>query len=85
MYPTHTHTHTRARTHTHTHARARTHTHTHAQVEKLILAEGSKGVLAGLATSYDQGVVGLVSNLGSLVVRTLLQPLEEAAFAAFSR
>lgn len=31
-----------------------------------------------------QGVYGLVSNLGSLVVRTLFQPLEEAAFAAFS-
>ena len=31
-----------------------------------------------------QGVYGLVSNLGSLAVRTLFQPLEEAAFAAFS-
>lgn len=28
---------------------------------------------------------GLVSNLGSLVVRTLFTPLEEAAFASFSR
>jgi oligosaccharide translocation protein RFT1 len=29
--------------------------------------------------------MGLVTNLGSLVVRTLFQPLEEVAFAAFSR
>lgn len=33
----------------------------------------------------DQGVYGLVANLGSLVVRTLFQPFEEAAFAAFSK
>ena len=32
-----------------------------------------------------QGVYGLVSNLGSLVVRLLFQPFEEAAFLAFSR
>ena len=32
-----------------------------------------------------QGVYGLVVNLGSLVVRTLFQPFEEAAFLAFSR
>lgn len=35
-------------------------------------------------TSYNQGVYGLVANLGSLVVRTLFQPLEDAAFLAFS-
>ncbi|GLC67093.1 hypothetical protein PLESTF_000514400 [Pleodorina starrii] len=53
-------------------------------VEKLALAEGSKLVLASLQSAVNQGVYGLVSNLGSLVVRTLFQPLEEAAFAAFS-
>ncbi|KAF5836137.1 Rft protein-domain-containing protein [Dunaliella salina] len=53
--------------------------------EKLVLAEGSKIAVASLASSYDQGVVGLVGNLGSLVVRTLFQPLEELSFAAFSR
>jgi oligosaccharide translocation protein RFT1 len=58
---------------------------THLQAEKLVLAEGSKFVMAGLSSSYDQGVMGLVTNLGSLVVRTLFQPLEEVAFAAFSR
>ncbi|GIL92754.1 hypothetical protein Vretimale_11741 [Volvox reticuliferus] len=53
-------------------------------VEKLALAEGSKVVLATIQSAVNQGVYGLVSNLGSLVVRTLFQPLEEAAFAAFS-
>ncbi|GIL76385.1 hypothetical protein Vretifemale_5979 [Volvox reticuliferus] len=53
-------------------------------VEKLALAEGSKVVLATMQSAVNQGVYGLVSNLGSLVVRTLFQPLEEAAFAAFS-
>ncbi|KAG1680360.1 hypothetical protein FOA52_015451 [Chlamydomonas sp. UWO 241] len=53
--------------------------------EKQVLAEGSKFVLAGMQSSYNQGVYGLVANLGSLVVRTLFQPLEEIAFAAFSR
>ncbi len=37
-----------------------------------------------MSAGHLQGVYGLVSNLGSLVVRTLFQPLEEAAFAAFS-
>ncbi|GLI64837.1 hypothetical protein VaNZ11_008131 [Volvox africanus] len=53
-------------------------------VEKLALAEGSKMVIATMQSAANQGVYGLVSNLGSLVVRTLFQPLEEAAFAAFS-
>ncbi|GFH13968.1 PPM-type phosphatase domain-containing protein, partial [Haematococcus lacustris] len=55
------------------------------QAEKLVLAEGSKMVMAGLSSSYDQGVLGLVGNLGSLLVRTLFQPLEELAFTLFSR
>lgn len=50
-----------------------------------MLAEGSKIAVASLASSYEQGVVGLVGNLGSLAVRTLFQPLEELSFAAFSR
>lgn len=54
-------------------------------MEKLLLAEGSKLVLVAFETSYNQGVYGLVSNLGSLVVRTVFQPFEEAAFIAFSR
>lgn len=51
--------------------------------EKLILGEGEKIVLAWMATGYNQGVFGLVSNLGSLAVRLLFFPLEQAAFLAF--
>ena len=62
------------------------HTNTLAQAaEKLVLAEGSKMVMAVAQSAYDQGVYGLVANLGSLVVRTLFQPVEEAAFTAFSK
>ena len=55
------------------------------QVEKLLLAEGSKMVLVASGTAFNQGVYGLVSNLGGLVVRLVFQPFEEAAFTAFSR
>lgn len=55
------------------------------QIEKQVLAEGSKMVLVVVQTQYNQGVYGLVGNLGSLVVRMLFQPLEEIAFATFSR
>ena len=41
--------------------------------EKLVLAEGSKLVMVALQSAYSQGVYGLVTNLGSLVVRTLFQ------------
>ncbi|PRW57113.1 RFT1-like protein [Chlorella sorokiniana] len=53
--------------------------------EKLVLAEGSKMAVAAFQGSHDQGVYGLVSGLGSIVVRTLFQPFEEAAFVAFSK
>jgi hypothetical protein len=55
------------------------------QAEKLVLAEGSKLALVAVESGYNQGVYGLVANLGSLVVRLLLQPFEEVAFTAFSR
>jgi hypothetical protein len=42
-------------------------------LEKLLLAEGSKMVMVAFQSSYSQGVYGLVSNLGSLVVRTIFQ------------
>lgn len=42
-------------------------------LEKLLLAEGSKMVMVAFQSSYYQGVYGLVSNLGSLVVRTIFQ------------
>ena len=40
---------------------------------KLLLAEGSKVVMVASQNSYSQGIYGLVSNLGSLVVRTIFQ------------
>ena len=40
---------------------------------KLLLAEGSKFVMVASQSSYSQGIYGLVSNLGSLVVRTIFQ------------
>ena len=50
-----------------------------------MLAEGSKAVVVATQSAAEQGAYGLASNLGSLVVRTLFQPFEEAAFLAFSR
>ena len=51
----------------------------------LLQTEGSKLVMALCQSSYNQGVYGLVTNLGSLVVRTIFFPVEEAAFRAFSK
>ena len=53
--------------------------------EKLALTEGEKAVMVGLSFSLDQqGVYGLVQNLGSLLARLLFSPLEEAAATEFS-
>eukprot|EP00475_Leptophrys_vorax_P005757 TRINITY_DN13486_c0_g3_i1.p2 TRINITY_DN13486_c0_g3~~TRINITY_DN13486_c0_g3_i1.p2 ORF type:complete len:310 (+),score=19.30 TRINITY_DN13486_c0_g3_i1:84-932(+) len=38
-----------------------------------------------MATAFNQGVYGLVVKLGSLVVRSVLQPLEESAFIMFAK
>lgn len=40
---------------------------------KLLLAEGSKVVMVAFQSSFSQGIYGLVSNLASLVVRTIFQ------------
>lgn len=53
--------------------------------EKLVLAEGSRAVLAASAPADAQGAYGLAANVGSLAVRTLFAPVEEAAFLAFAR
>lgn len=53
--------------------------------EKLVLAEGSKAVLAAGADAGARGAYGLAANVGSLAVRTIFQPVEEAAFLAFAR
>jgi len=54
-------------------------------VEKLVLAEGTKIAMTKVQSAYDQGVYGLVVNLGSIAARLLLQPFEEAAFMSFSQ
>ena len=53
-------------------------------VWKLALAEGDKAVLLTRNTPVATGVFGLATNLGGLVARLELQPLEEAAFCAFA-
>ena len=53
-------------------------------IEKHVLGEGEKFAMAAFRPTYDQGVYGLVNNLGSVVVRTCLQPFEQAIFTAFS-
>ena len=55
-------------------------------IYKHILTEGEKFILFAFVSSLsDQGVFGLVSNLGSIVARLLLQPVEETSFAIFSK
>jgi len=53
-------------------------------VWKLALAEGDKAVLLTRSAPVATGVFGLATNLGGLVARLVLQPLEEAAFCAFA-
>jgi oligosaccharide translocation protein RFT1 len=57
-------------------------------LQKLCLQEGEKFVLILIPSNENglaaQGVYGLIQNLGSLVARMLLQPIEEAAFMEFS-
>ncbi|CAE8624654.1 unnamed protein product, partial [Polarella glacialis] len=53
-------------------------------VLKLALTEGEKMLLLVLFSEREWGVFGLVSNLGSIVVRLLFAPTEEIAFSAFS-
>jgi hypothetical protein len=43
---------------------------------KLLSAEGEKGVLIWAGSADSQGVYALVSSLGSLFVRIILQPFE---------
>lgn len=51
---------------------------------KFFLGEGEKLIMTMVSSGYDQGVYGLVSNLGSLIVRLIFLPIELAAFTAFS-
>ncbi|KAL1520703.1 hypothetical protein AB1Y20_022272 [Prymnesium parvum] len=54
-------------------------------IQKYVLTEGERVVLIAVSPLAQQGAFALVSNLGSLVARLLLAPMEEVAFASFSR
>jgi oligosaccharide translocation protein RFT1 len=70
----------------HERARARAHTQVQTAV-KFVLTEGEKIVLMLFVPldAHAVGVFAIVSNLGSLVARFLLQPIEEIALSLFSR
>lgn len=53
-------------------------------VLKFVLTEGDKLAVARLTTLEDQGGYALASNYGSLLARTLFQPVEESARLYFS-
>eukprot|EP00940_MAST-03C_sp_MAST-3C-sp2_P000084 g84.t1 len=52
--------------------------------QKMILGRGEKIILLALFDEATWGSYALVSNLGSLVLRTLFAPVEEIAFSFFS-
>jgi oligosaccharide translocation protein RFT1 len=54
-------------------------------VQKWFLENGEKLMLVFLGTAQDAGGYILISNLGSIVARILLQPVEEMSLAAFSK
>mmetsp|Transcript_10710 Transcript_10710/g.28080 ORF Transcript_10710/g.28080 Transcript_10710/m.28080 type:complete len:533 (-) Transcript_10710:130-1728(-) len=56
-------------------------------LQKLLLAEGEKIVLVLFLdlSGEEGGIFGLVHNLGSLVARLFFAPIEEIAFASFSK
>jgi oligosaccharide translocation protein RFT1 len=54
-------------------------------IQKWFLENGEKVALVFLGSSQDAGEYVLVSNLGSIVARLLLQPVEEMSLAAFCK
>jgi oligosaccharide translocation protein RFT1 len=53
-------------------------------VEKFFLAEGERILTIYFLTSEEVGLLAVVTNLGSLVLRLVFAPLEDIAFTAFS-
>lgn len=65
---------------------AMTRGHTWQAVQKAVLTQAENAVLVGFAPSLgEQGTYGLVSSLGSLVVRFLFAPVEDVCFTYFSK
>jgi oligosaccharide translocation protein RFT1 len=50
---------------------------------KYVLQEGERILLVTLTTTEQQAIYALVSNLASVVPRTVLQPVEEMAYTMF--
>ena len=53
-------------------------------VQKLVLAEGERILSLMYLSPEEIGLVSMVSNLGSLVLRLVFAPIEEIAFTAFA-
>eukprot|EP01120_Amphizonella_sp_Union-15-10_P004850 TRINITY_DN15626_c0_g1_i1.p1 TRINITY_DN15626_c0_g1~~TRINITY_DN15626_c0_g1_i1.p1 ORF type:complete len:551 (+),score=31.78 TRINITY_DN15626_c0_g1_i1:40-1692(+) len=54
-------------------------------IQKLILQEGEKFILWGVASLLNMGIYSIVNNLGSLAARFLFQPIEEVSFNVFTK
>ena len=52
---------------------------------KFILGQGDMLIINAFASLNDQGTFAVVSNYGSLVLRLLFQPLEEASLSFFAK
>ena len=53
--------------------------------QKLVMSEAEKIVLMSVFKVETWGAYGLVTNFGSLILRTFFAPIEDVAFSAFSR
>ena len=54
-------------------------------LQKLFLAEGERMLSLAFFAADDIGLLGMVSNLGSIILRLLFAPIEDIAFTALSR
>lgn len=52
---------------------------------KYFLAQGDLFIIGYFSSLRDQGVYAVISNYGSLVLRLVMQPIEETSFQYFSR
>lgn len=52
---------------------------------KYFLSQGDLFIISSFSSLKDQGVYSVISNYGSLVLRLIMQPIEEASLQFFSR